>query len=96
MISMERAVGLVLRVGVAASSITLSLGLILALAGEATLGSALLQAGLIILLGTPVARVAISVVEYIVERDWTFTTLTVIVLLELLASVVTAFVGRGQ
>lgn len=96
MISMERAVGLVLRVGVAASSITLSLGLILALAGASTLASALLQAGLFILLGTPVARVAISIVEYVVERDWTFTTLTVIVLLELLASVVTAFVSRGQ
>jgi hypothetical protein len=40
----------------------------------------------------PVARVVVSIVGYIRARDWTFATLTAIVLLELLASAVAALV----
>ncbi len=45
-----------------------------------------------VLLETPVARVVVSVAEYVVERDWGFATLTAIVLLELLASAIVALV----
>ena len=47
----------------------------------------LLNAGLIILMATPVGRVVISVGEYFLERDWVFVVLTTIVLLELAAGV---------
>jgi Protein of unknown function (DUF1634). len=47
----------------------------------------LLNAGLIILMATPVGRVVISVGEYVLERDWVFVVLTTIVLLELMGGV---------
>ena len=40
----------------------------------------------------PVARVVISTIQYIRDRDWQFATLTIIVLLELAASAVAALV----
>jgi uncharacterized membrane protein len=88
---LEAAVGFVLRAGVMLSSVCLALGLVLSLSGAAAAAAGLLlQVGLVVLLATPVARVFISITEYIRERDWRFTTLTLIVLAELLASVVAA------
>jgi uncharacterized membrane protein len=88
---LERAIGVVLRTGVAISSICLGAGLILSLAGfTGNVDTLLLNAGLIVLLGTPFARVVVSVIEYLLERDWTFVVLTGIVLVELLMSVVAA------
>jgi uncharacterized membrane protein len=40
----------------------------------------LIQLGLLILIATPVARVAISVIAYISERDWLYTAITLLVL----------------
>ena len=89
---LERLIGTVLRVGVTTSSICLAAGVVLFFVGAGSIASALMQAGILILLATPVARVVVSVVQYAGERDWTFTTLTVVVLVELLASVVAALV----
>ena len=89
---LEETIGRVLRVGVTTSSVCLAIGLALYLA--TSLGRAaqlLLNAGLIVLMATPVGRVVISIAEYVVERDWVFVLLTSIVLLELLASVAAAF-----
>jgi uncharacterized membrane protein len=91
MMRLERTVGLVLRVGVTASSIALTAGLALTFLG-APAAPLLLQVGVLTLLATPVARVIVSIVQYAGERDWTFVTLTAIVLVELLASAVTALV----
>ena len=90
---LERQVGIVLRAGVIASSLCLTVGLLLfQAAGGGGLSSVLLNAGIIILLATPVARVIVSTVQYVHERDWTFATLTFVVLLELIASAVAALV----
>jgi uncharacterized membrane protein len=91
MTSIERSIGTVLRVGVFVSTVALVGGLILALVG-APGASLLLEVGILTLLVTPVARVLVSVVEYAAARDWTFVTLTAIVLVELLASAVAALV----
>jgi uncharacterized membrane protein len=89
----ERIVGTVLRVGVTMSSACLAAGLVWALtAGRGPGADLLLQIGIIVLLATPVARVIVSTVQYIAQRDWTFATLTIIVLLELMASAVAALV----
>ena len=94
---LERSIGVVLRVGVAASSVCLAVGLVLSLlTGEGTIANVLLNAGIIILLLTPVARVIVSIIEYIGERDWTFATLTIIVLVELMASAVAALVFKPR
>ena len=89
---LEHMIGVVLRGGVVVSSVCLSAGLMLSLIGVEPAASFLLNAGIIVLLATPVSRVVVSTIEYIVERDWTFATLTFIVLLELVASAVAALV----
>jgi uncharacterized membrane protein len=89
---LERIIGIVLRSGVTASSACLTVGLLLSLAGVGSAASILLHTGIIVLLATPVSRVIISTIEYIIERDWAFATLTFIVLLELVASAVAALV----
>ena len=88
---LEQSIGVVLRVGVMVSSVCLLLGLTLTvLFGGGAFAQLLLHAGVIILLGTPVSRVVVSIIEYTLERDWTFAVLTSIVFLELLASAVAA------
>jgi uncharacterized membrane protein len=90
---MERAVGIVLRSGVIASTACLAVGLLLSLVmGDGAFAAFLLNAGILVLLATPVARVVVSTVEYVNERDWRFAALTGIVLLELIASAVAALV----
>ena len=87
---LERAIGLVLRAGVVASSICLAVGLALSWVGAHDASVTLLQVGVLILLGTPVARVLVSIVEYANQRDWRFVALTAVVLLELMGGVVAA------
>lgn len=90
---LERMIGIVLRAGVTTSSVCLSVGLLLSLAtGGGAAATVLLHAGIIVLLVTPVTRVIVSIVQYVSERDWTFATLTIIVLVELMASAVAALV----
>src|SRR6267143_6137598 len=43
-------------------------------------GRGLIQLGLLILIATPIARVAFSVVAFLYERDWTYVLVTLIVL----------------
>jgi uncharacterized membrane protein len=90
---MEHLIGVVLRAGVVASSVCLAIGLLASLAtGGGALSAVLLNVGIVVLLATPVARVIVSTIEYVGERDWGFAALTFIVLLELVASAVAALV----
>ena len=89
---LEHLVGEVLRFGTIASSVLFAVGLVMALSGIQTdIAPGILEAALVILLATPSARVVVSVIEYIRERDWLFVTLTLIVLLALAASVAAAY-----
>jgi len=47
---------------------------------------ALIQAGLLVLIATPIARVALSLVAFARQRDWLYVGITAIVLALLLAS----------
>jgi uncharacterized membrane protein len=88
---LEHAIGIVFRIGIALSTTCLAAGLALTYTGfDPRVANVLIQTGLLVLIGTPATRVLVSVVEYAIERDWTFTVLTAIVLAELLASVVAA------
>jgi uncharacterized membrane protein len=49
-------------------------------------GSGLIQLGLVLLIATPVARVAVSLLAFARQRDWTYVAVTTIVLLLLVAS----------
>jgi uncharacterized membrane protein len=47
-------------------------------------GRPLIQLGLLLLIATPIARIAISILGYLLEKDYLYTVLTVIVLLVIL------------
>jgi uncharacterized membrane protein len=47
-------------------------------------GRPLIQLGLLILIATPIARIAFSIFGYLLEKDYLYTVLTVIVLLVIL------------
>jgi uncharacterized membrane protein len=92
---LERIVGVVLQLGVAASTACLAVGLVMSfLRGGTGVARVLLNTGVIVLLATPVARVVVSMGEYALQRDWVFVGLTLTVLLELLASGLAAMYGR--
>jgi uncharacterized membrane protein len=50
---------------------------------------AIIGVGMLLLIATPVVRVALSVVFFLVERDWLYMGITVVVLAVLLLSLVT-------
>ena len=47
-------------------------------------GRPLIVLGLLILIATPIARIAVSIIGYLLEKDYLYTVLTVIVLLVIL------------
>ncbi len=89
--TIETLIGRVLRIGVTISSVLLGIGLAIALLHPGG-GSTLLNVGIVVLIATPAARVVLSFTEYPLDRDWTFVTLTAIVLIELIAGAVAAIV----
>jgi uncharacterized membrane protein len=89
---LERNVGRLLWIGMATSSTALAIGLVAFLiAPQARPTSALLNAGLLILIAMPIVRVLMSVAEYVRMRDWPFALITLAVLVELSVTVVYAF-----
>jgi uncharacterized membrane protein len=89
----EILIGRVLRTGVMTSIVCLAIGLPLSLAWPAQdAGAMLLNIGILFLIATPAARVVLSTIEYILERDWPFAVLTSIVLIELIIGAVAALV----
>lgn len=90
---LERWLGRTLGAGTRLATALLALGLLLLLTGvDLEISAWLSRLGLIVLMATPVARVAISVAEYASERDWPFLALTLTVLVMLLVSFL---VGAG-
>ena len=88
---LEQILGRLLGIGVKASSVCLAAGLLMTFAGaNQAVARALLTAGIVVLLATPVARVGASTVGYASRRDWLFVTLTLVVFAELLVTIVAA------
>jgi uncharacterized membrane protein len=85
---LEEMLGRLLFRGVMASATFLIVGLLLLLLNVAPAASnGLLNAGLIILMATPILRVVVSLAQYFRMRDWFFVITTAAVLMVLLASV---------
>ena len=72
MTAFETLLGRTLHAGVAVSTGMLAAGLVLTLAAPGAVADLLLQGGLVVLMGTPMARVLISCAEYVRQRDWFF------------------------
>lgn len=83
----ERLVGRTLAIGVTLSTALLCAGLAWSLMAPGHMGDVLLDAGLLLLMATPVARVLLSCVEYIRQRDWFFAASSLGVLAVLAATV---------
>ena len=92
---LEVRLGHLLVAGVTVSAALLATGLGLWLSGShmtASLWS--LNAGLIVLMSTPILRVIVSFAEYVVMRQWFFAAVTILVLLELSVTVMVALSRR--
>lgn len=88
---LEVRLGHLLVTGVIVSATLLTVGLGLWLSGShMTAALWLLNAGLIVLMSTPILRVLVSFGEYIKMKQWFFAGVTVIVLLELSVTVLVA------
>jgi uncharacterized membrane protein len=92
---LEMTLGRLLHAGVIASAICLAAGLVAWMArGPSTASTMLLTIGLIVLMATPIVRVAVSLVAYVRMRDWFFVATTVMVFV-LLAATVTLALKTG-
>ena len=88
-LTIERHLGRLLSVGTWLSTASLAIGLVFALVRpEHRAAHVLLTAGLLALFATPIARVALCVLEFARQRDWWFTLYTFIVLVLLIGSVI--------
>lgn len=85
---LARIIHLTLVSGLVISVAAMAAGLILSAAGLAAAASLLMKIGLLALLATPALRVVIAVIGYLVERDWLFTVISVLVLALLITSYV--------
>ena len=87
----ELALGRVLTVGTRASTACLAAGLVLTfVVPGARMTGILLAIGLMVLMATPVARVAVSIAEFARQRDWKFVIYASIVFALLIGSSVAA------
>ena len=56
-------------------------------------GQAIIQAGIILLIATPVVRVAFSAIGFLIEKDYLYTFITLLVLLIIIASMLSGNLG---
>lgn len=56
-------------------------------------GRAIIQAGILLLVATPVLRVCCSAIGFIAEKDWLYTAITIAVLLIIFVSMLTGHAG---
>ena len=56
-------------------------------------GQAIIQAGIVLLIATPIIRVAFSAVGFIMEKDYLYTAITLLVLLIIFASMLSGQAG---
>jgi uncharacterized membrane protein len=56
-------------------------------------GRAIIQAGVILLIATPVIRVLFSAIGFIMEKDYLYTGITILVLFIILASMISGHAG---
>lgn len=78
---LERLLGRLLITGVTAAAVCLAAGLLLFLARPDGVAAArVLNAGLVVLMATPILRVIVSAIEYARLRDWIFVATTLAVL----------------
>jgi uncharacterized membrane protein len=89
----EVVLGRVLTAGTRLSTGLLVAGLAAVVAGAGRPGHLVVSAGLLVLMATPIARVAVSLVEFARGREWWFVACTAVVLVLLAGSLIVALRG---
>jgi uncharacterized membrane protein len=56
-------------------------------------GRAIIQAGIILLIATPVIRVIFSAIGFVIEKDWLYTGITIVVLFIIFISMLSGHAG---
>ncbi|MDB5135979.1 MAG: hypothetical protein JWP37_2582 [Mucilaginibacter sp.] len=56
-------------------------------------GQAIIQAGIVLLIATPIIRVAFSAIGFLIEKDYLYTAITLVVLLIIVASMLGGHIG---
>lgn len=93
---LEITLGRLLQAGVTLAAVFLAAGLILSMVrGPSGFADVALTLGLIVLMATPILRVAVSLVAYIRMRDWFFVMTTIMVFVLLAATVALALMKSG-
>jgi uncharacterized membrane protein len=81
---LERTLGRLFVIGLTISASALVCGLILFFTRpDSALTSVVLNAGLVVLMATPIMRVIVSLIEYVRIKDWFFVLTTMVVVVEL-------------
>ncbi len=86
-VDMYKIISWSLRIGVVASALLLLIGIALSYSGIQSLsnqGEYILTIGIFVLFATPVARVAMSIASFAIERNWLYVLITSIVLANIL------------
>jgi uncharacterized membrane protein len=92
---LENHLGRLLALGVMASAALLAIGLALWLSNSQSPAAFwLLNAGLLVLMATPILRVVVSFAEYVSAGQWFFAGVTIVVLVELSVTVLVALSRR--
>jgi uncharacterized membrane protein len=92
---LEVHLGHLLVTGVTFSAVLLALGLAAWLSDPHWFAAVwLLNAGLMVLMATPILRVVVSFAEYVSMRQWFFAAVTMVVLIELSVTVLVALSRR--
>ncbi len=86
-VDMYKIISWSLRIGVVASALLLLIGITLSYSGVqslSNLGEYILTIGIFVLFATPIARVAMSIASFTIERNWLYVLITSIVLANIL------------
>lgn len=89
-------IGWTIRIGLGVSTCMLIAGSALAYYGAGGLGMRLTYAGVMLLIATPVARVAISIALFAKSRNWLYVAITAVVFINLMIAIflLPALLGR--
>lgn len=82
-----------LRIGSFIAAVLIAVGIFFMLLGRELIASRLITAGLIVLLATPIMRVATAGLIFVREKDWRFACFCLVVICALAAGI---FFGHGH
>jgi uncharacterized membrane protein len=91
-VAIELVLARLLRIGSLIAATLLAAGIVAMVLGQTGFAPKLINAGLLVLLGTPIMRVIAAGIIFLKEKDWHFACFSLVVLFAVAAGI---FFGRG-